>query len=205
MKKFVKWFVFWTLVLGGLSIAICYIVIPRRTKEAFDIVVGYLNTPIFIAGGTTITIGLVAFVILKFVFGKYKVDFKQELENAKKFVEEQKTKALEYKDNALKEKEEMKQMLSSYDTRIDKITDFLVTICETSPNAKIKALAPKIKDDCLELKQEIKDNLNRLDNEFEVVMEEKVSIKELESKVDELTEKLEKVVNLYGTKEEPND
>ena len=68
MKKFVKWFTFWLIVCGGIALAICYMAIPNETKSAIDIVIGYLNTPLGIAGGTTITIGMVSYFVISHIF-----------------------------------------------------------------------------------------------------------------------------------------
>ena len=96
MKKFVKWFLFWLVVLGGLALAICYMVIPNETKSAMDIVIGYANTPLGIVGGTTITIGMVAYFVvshlLKLNRDKAKQDFeecKQELDQKKQELDNQ--------------------------------------------------------------------------------------------------------------------
>lgn len=205
MRKFVKWFVFWLLVLCGLALAICYIAIPQQTKSAIDIVIGYLNTPLGIAGGTTITLGLVASVIVKLVYDRYKTSINTTLEQAKQFAESKKQEAKEYHTNALKVQEEVKEMLSSYSTRIDELTNKLAEVCETSPNAKIKALGSEIKNGSDKLKEELKTKLEEVNNDFVATMEEKVNVKELETRVNELTQQLERLVEQYGRKETTND
>ena len=69
MKKFIKVLccvVLSLVILGGIALAFCYMVIPQETKCAMDIVIGYLNTPIGIAGGSTITLGIVLFILLRY-------------------------------------------------------------------------------------------------------------------------------------------
>lgn len=88
MKKFIKWFLFWILVLGGVALAICYVAIPERTKSAMDIVVDYMNKPLFIGGGVVVTVGMVFFVLIK-AYSHYVINNnKTELENYKSKVEE---------------------------------------------------------------------------------------------------------------------
>lgn len=87
MKKFIKWFLFWLVVCGGLALAICYIVIPEQTKNAIDVVVGYLNTPLGIIGGTSITLGLVLLVVLKAIVNYRKIKYKEALDEHKKELE----------------------------------------------------------------------------------------------------------------------
>ena len=90
MKKFIKWFLFWLSVGGGLALAICYMVIPEQTKSAVDIVVGYLNTPLGIVGGTTITIGMVAYIVVSNLLKLYREKAKQDFEECKQELEEKK-------------------------------------------------------------------------------------------------------------------
>lgn len=112
MKKFIKWFLFSLVLCGGLALAICYMVIPNETKTAADIVIGYLNTPIGIAGGTTITIGAVLYVLFKVVYDRYrdriineislvKSNLKKEEEEHQKKIEELKEKYSELQDKYL--------------------------------------------------------------------------------------------------------
>ena len=72
MKKALKISTYCLLVSGIIAIGLCYIIIPERTKSAFDIVVEYLNRPLGVAFGTTITLGLVIGVVLKLVWDRHK-------------------------------------------------------------------------------------------------------------------------------------
>lgn len=205
MKKFIKIFCFSLLVLGGLALAICYMVIPQETKSAMDIVIGYLNTPLGIVGGTTITLGLVAGVIVKLVYDRYKTSINTTLEQAKQFAESKKEEAKEFHNNALKVQEEVKEVLSSYSTRIDELTNKLVEVCETSPNAKIKALGNEIKSGSDKLKEELKESLEEVNNDFAGAIEDKAQKINLEERVNELSKQLERLVEQYGRKETTND
>ena len=205
MKKFIKWFIFWLLVLGGMALAICYVAIPQETKSAMDIVIGYLNTPLGIAGGTTITIGLVVGVIIKVVYDRYRDNIHEDLIKAQEFASSEKEKAEQYKETLVEYKEQVTEMLNGYSQRIDYLTSQIIEVCETSPNAKVKALGEKIKNGSSELKTEIKDNLEKLNNDFVSAMNEKVKLEELENKINSLTEQLERLVNDNGREETTND
>ena len=205
MKKFIKWFIFWLLVLCGMALAICYVAIPQETKSAMDIVIGYLNTPLGIAGGTTITIGLVVGVIIKVVYDRYRDNIREDLIKAQEFASSEKEKAEQYKETLVEYKEQVTEMLNGYSQRIDYLTSQIIEVCETSPNAKVKALGEKIKNGSSELKTEIKDNFEKLNNDFVSAMNEKVKLEELENKINSLTEQLERLVNDNGREETTND
>ena len=204
MKKFVKWFLFWLVVLGGIALAICYIVIPEQTKSAADIVIGYLNTPIGIAGGTTITLGLVVGVILKLVYDRYKDNVRKDFTEAKFYAETQKEQAKGYYELAVQEREQIRDILISYDKRIDDLLDKVCQVCETSPNAKVKALANTIRENGSSLKEELKDTLVEQDNLLASSIGEKSKVEKLEEQIDKLTKALERLEEKYG-KETTND
>ena len=138
MKKFVKWFLFWLVVLGGLALAICYMVIPNETKSAMDIVIGYANTPLGIVGGTTITLGMVAYFVvshlLKLNRDKAKQDFnecKQELEQKKQELD---NKVQEFKKECELKLEEHKQTLVALEESALETIEILKLI----PNKKVQ-------------------------------------------------------------------
>lgn len=205
MKKFVKWFTFWTIVLGALALGICYLTIPEQTKSAIDVVVGYLNTPLGIAGGTTITVGLVVGVIIKVIYDRYQASVRNDIAKVQEYVNSKEQEAEKYFELAKKQKEESIVVLENYSERIDDLLDKLVLVCETMPNAKVKALGEQIKNNGQELKSEIKDKLESLNNDFVGAMEEKIKLEELNDKVNSLMEQLERLVNNNGRKETTND
>lgn len=204
MKKFVKWFLFWLVVLGGIALAICYIVIPEQTKSAADIVIGYLNTPLGIAGGTTITLGLVVGVILKLVYDRYKDSVRKDFTEAKYYAETQKEQAKGYYELAVQEREQIRDILNSYDKRIDDLLEKVCQVCETSPNAKVKALANTIRENGSSLKEELKDTLVEQDNLLADSIGAKSRIEKLEEQIGTLTKALERLEEKYG-KETTND
>ena len=196
MKKFIKWFLFSLFVCGSLALAICYMVIPERTKSAFDIVVEYLNRPLGVAFGTTITLGLVIGVVLKLVWDRHKDSIKQDISDYKQFIAQEKDKLEKSKLELESKENDIKALLSNYSTRIDNLTELIVKVCETSPNAKIKAIGVEIKTSQNEIKHD-------LEQKQELI--EKYSDKELTEIFNKLAD-LEKVVKTYGErKERTND
>lgn len=204
MKKFVKWFLFSLFVCGSLALAICYLTIPERTKSAVDVVIGYLNTPIGIAGGTTITIGLVAGVILKVVYDRYKDSVRNDFAKAKEYAEAQKEQAKGYYELAIQEREQIRDILTSYDKRIDSLLDKVCKVCETVPNAKVQALALTIKEDGTKLKEELKESLEEQDNLLADSIGAKTRIEKLEEQIDRLTKELERLDEQHGREETTN-
>lgn len=195
MKKFIKWFLFALIVSAGIALGVCYIVVPNQTRECVDVVIGYLNTPIFIAGGTTVTLGLVAGIIIKLIYDRYRDNVRNDLQEAKRFVEIQKGQAKSYLDLAIHEREEINEILSAYSQRIDDLVDKLIIVCETSPNAKIKALAEQFKNQSIELKGEIVEQLQENENAFVGALEKKKT--EVEILEDRIAE-LERLVKQHG-------
>ena len=192
MKKAFKITTYCIIVSGIVALGLCYLIIPERTKFAIDIVVDYLNKPLGVAFGTTITLGLVIGVVLKIVWDRHKDSIKKDISDYKQVIESEKAK-LELAKKELETKEsDIKTLLSNYSQRIDNLTELLVKVCETSPNAKIKALGVEIKSTQNEIKHDLEQKQDLI---------EKYSDKELTEIFDKLAE-LEKVVKTYGERKE---
>ena len=192
MKKAFKITTYCLIVSGVIALGLCYLIIPERTKFAIDIVVDYLNKPLGVAFGTTITLGLVIGVVLKIVWDRHKDSIKKDISDYKQVIESEKAK-LELAKKELETKEsDIKTLLSNYSQRIDNLTELLVKVCETIPNAKIKALGVEIKSTQNEIKHD-------LEQKQELV--EKYSDKELTEIFNKLAD-LEKVVKTYGERKE---
>lgn len=138
MKKFVKWFTFWLIVCGGIALAICYMVIPNETKSAIDIVVGYLNTPLGIAGGTTITLGMVAYFVVSHIFKLNRDKVKEQYDSCVQELEQK-------KNEVQKLVEEYEKELKEYDTKVRecfeqiiKVQNKEIDILQIIPNKKVK-------------------------------------------------------------------
>lgn len=145
MKKFVKIFLFCLFVVGFLALVVCYIVIPNETKSAIDIVVDYANKPLFIAGGSTITIGVVLYCLIR-VFAKYILNKnKEQLEEYKQKVVDLNDKAKDYAKIAEEHYAKLQAQLDTKDKQINYLVNVVEKVCETSPNVKIKAIGEQVK------------------------------------------------------------
>ena len=191
MKKALKISTYILIVCGIVALGLCYIIIPDRTKSAIDIVVEYLNKPLGIAFGSTITLGLVLGVVLKLLWNAHKDSIKKDITDYKALIEQEKNKLALAKHELEIKESEIKTILDTYDTHIDKLTDLVVKVCETSPNAKIKAIGEEVKGVKVELSQELEQKKEIID---------KYSDDEIKTLLDKVKE-LEKVVNTYEQRE----
>lgn len=204
MKKVVK-IVSFSLILATLiSIALCYIIIPDRTKLAFDVVVDYLNKPLPIVGVSIIVFGgVVAYIISKTQFGKQLLNsFKSELDTFRVENEKKKQELEELQKTLEIRKSEINAYLSNFSKRIDVLEGKLIKVCETSPNAKIKALASEIDSHYQETKVELTtklEDLHEYSDEQIKTLEQRLL--ELERLVKEYGEKGKETIN-SNTKEE---
>lgn len=206
MKRFLKVMFGITLillVLGAIALAICYMTIPDRTKQAVDIVIGYADKPLFIIGGSSITIGAVAFVLIRYAAKKFVDNYKKQLEDYGKGVDDKLLKAQQYRDSAKELFEKTTIILQGFSSQIEKVQNDLITLCETSPNAKIKALAVEFKTKTEELNKEIEHKLETTNNYLLNGKSEIDKVKEeFEKQINELTEQVERLVKQYEQREE---
>ena len=198
MKKAFKISLYSLLVCGALALAICYIVIPERTKEAMDIVIGYLNKPLGIVCGTTITLGLVAFVIFKLVMVAKQKSLEQKWNESVLSCEKEKEQSKAYYEQALKEKEQVQEMLSAYNQRLEEQENRIVVVCKTIPNKKVNDLVNEFVEKSNAQKQELKERLESIENNYVSALEERVTLKDLQEQFNEF----KKVVESYGKREE---
>ena len=195
------------LILGCfISLALCYMIIPERTKLAMDVVVGYLNTPLGIAGGTLTIGGVISYVLIKYGVIAQKTKIKEMLNQAKSYVENAKSQAKDYEQKGLEYLDKAQVVLKGYESELNTYYDYLLQVCETSPNAKIKALGEKIKERKGELDKEFTEK-QELVNEIYSQSKESATEKYLllESKYNELLERVERLVEQYGEREETID
>ena len=189
MKKALKISTYCLIVSCIIALALCYIIIPERTKYAIDIVVKYLNTPIGIGTGTSITLGVVIFFIVKYAIstnvGRKITDFNSTIADKEKALKESKEK-LEL------QKQEIETYLKSYKEQIDTYYETLLKVCETIPNAKVKAIATELKGEKESLDTKVSEqlaNIKEFSDKHEKTLEERLA-------------ELEKVVESYGEREE---
>ena len=198
MKKAVKISLYCFGLSCFIALALCYIIIPERTKMAMDIVISYINTPLGIVGGTTITMGIVAYVVFKLI-STYKVNaITSKYNEAKLGCEKEKEQAKAYYEQALKEKEQVQEMLNAYNKRLDTQANAIVVVCNTIPNKKVNELASEFESKSSVQKQELKEKLEKIDNDYASAMEDKLSLASLKTQFDELR----KLVESYGERKE---
>ena len=198
MKKALKISLYCFVLSCIIALALCYIIIPERTKEAMDIVVGYLNKPLGIVCGTTVTLGLVAFVIFKLVMSAHKKSLEQKWNESVLSCEKEKEQAKAYYEQALKEKEHVQEMLNAYDERLNTQANAIVVVCNTIPNKKVNELALEFSEKATIQKEELKDKLESIENNYVSAIEERVTLKDLQEQFNEF----KKVVESYGKREE---
>lgn len=198
MKKALKVSLYCFALSCVIALGLCYIIIPERTKETMDIVVGYLNKPLGIVCGTTVTLGLVAFVIFKLVMSAHKKSLEQKWNESVLSCEKEKEQAKAYYEQALKEKEQVQEMLSAYNQRLDTQANAIVVVCNTIPNKKVNELALEFSEKSTIQKQELKDKLESIENNYVGAMEERVTLKDLQEQFNEF----KKVVESYGKRKE---
>lgn len=187
------------LLLGGLiALGICYYVMPIKTTMAFDKLIALLNTPVGIIGGTTITLGLVGAIVLKVVLDLHRSGIKHDLNEIKKLKEEKAEEAKHYYELALKEKEEVKTIITSNKEQIDFLVAKIVKICETTPNAKVQALAKDVLDGYNDGQKQLEIELHKIDSDLSKYIEDKVDTKELISKYNDLLDLVRKLEKQYG-------
>lgn len=201
MKKFFKIFTFCLLLCGFLALAICYCVIPERTKEAIDIVVEYMNRPLGIGLGISITLSGCLFFIVKNVGIYLKNTNKINLDTHKEEMNNLVKKSKDYENKASSYYENTKAILKDFSNEIDNLTEKVIKVCETSPNAKIKALANEFKGLETEYKENITNSITKIDSGLQEVLEHKPSVEELQTKINELYEKIERLVDSNGKEE----
>ena len=137
MKKAIKITTYCLVVSTIIALGLCYLIIPERTKSAMDIVIEYLNKPLGIVFGTTITLGLVVGIVLKLVWDRHRDSVRKDISEYKTIIENEQHKLESTKQELSLKESEIKAYLGSYKEYTDKLTELVIKACETSPNAKI--------------------------------------------------------------------
>lgn len=206
MKKALKVITYCLVVLGILALAICYMVIPQQTKSAIDIVVGYLNTPLGIGVGSSLTVGMVVFVVSKYLLKLKVSEIKQGLDNVKQHNTESVVNARNYYEQALVKEQEIKSLINGYQTEIDNLKEQVLELCKTIPNKKVNELGNAIAERYDIVKEQVVSDLENAKNQYVGnLLEKEDKVNELNKKIDELVAKLEKLENKYEREETIND
>lgn len=190
------------LLFGGLiALITCYCVIPERTKESIDIVIGYINTPFGITGISIATFLVFAYKLFSLTsFGKKAINEAKELVSKLEKKHSELKKEYGSLEQALtKHEEEVAIIINGFDQRVDFLVKELKEVANTIPNAKVNALVENIESGYKEIKDKTNDYV---DGAKKYSAED---IKQLENEVDRLTKLLEKVVKENEEQETTND
>lgn len=181
MKKTFKIITYCLLVSCAIALALCYIIIPDRTKDAIDVVIKYLNTPLGIGTGTSITLGVVLFFIVKYAIS---TNVSRKISTFNSTLADKEKVLKESKEKVELQKQEIETYLKSYKEQIDTYYETLLRVCETIPNAKVKAIASELKGAKETLDTQANEKLAQIkefSDKHEKTLEERLA--ELEMKV----------------------
>lgn len=147
MKKVFKIIISVLLFLGLIALICCYCIMPERTKESVDIVVDYMNRPLPIVGVSLIVfLGFIFNLYTKTSFGKkqYSKCYSEieEVKRQNKELEKQNALLLEIVNSG--DKENVDRIIG-VDTKVNELTNIVVEVANTIPNAKVNAIADKVK------------------------------------------------------------
>lgn len=192
MKKAIKWGLYF-IALGGIIIyVVSGIFAPTETKHATDIVIGWLNTPVGIAGVSTTIGGIIAYILVNFVVRNTKFG-RKELDNMKKSCDEFQANVIVLENNAAKEIEECKKKYEELDKscedkvkimyqQFEDLQNTLLSSLKTIPNKKVQAIVAKYETEYAVRKEEI---IEKTINTSEYINEK---IKKLEELLNEAKE-----------------
>ena len=204
MKKFLKILALSLVLGGGVALVCCYIFIPTQTKCAIDIVMEYINRPLPIVGVSIVTLGGVAYAIVsKTSFGKKTVNqLKNEFADLKDNVSEKQQMLVMYEEKYKAMQEELKVALSGFNEELAKVESELIEICNTTPNAKVKALGEKIKGDIYDTRTKISEEITNINTNVKSYIDERLTIEKLEQQIKELAEQFANYGKDYGEERE---
>ena len=206
MKKTLKIIGIVLAVLLGIAVFVLRVVFPNEMSAIFDQIWAWLNQPLPIVGVSSIVFGFTIWkIFISTSFGKKCVaELEKKFEELKADYEAKLRQAEEEKAEALACKEQTTDMLASFKEEIDTFAEQLAVACETSPNAKVKALATTIRSK----KQEIDTLYAEKSSELSKSVDEKISkekrLDEMEEKIMGLIEEVEKSKGLGVQNESEN-
>ena len=171
MEKLLKVFkiIFYVLLFAlAITFVVCIFAIPTETKEFVKGAMVFINQPLPIIGISILTLGFLVYKIIDITpigrkgYNAIKSEFKEQQDkiNGYKQVAEEK---LEYCEKLANEQI---AILSDYSKELDNLSEYLAKVCETSPNAKIKALGVELTTKQSSLQQEIKETYTKSENEL---------------------------------------
>ena len=134
MRKFLKWFIFGLVLTLGVALLIGYCFFGDQTKAIVDVVIEYINRPLGIVCGTTITLGLVFYFVFSYVLQLSRDKAKLDRED---FETRLAKKEKEHKEELAK----MEEKLKKFESLIGEVEEHSEHIEETLkliPNKKVQ-------------------------------------------------------------------
>ena len=176
------------IIVGVLSIVslVGYIFWKEQTTYIFECIIDFINRPLPIVGVSTVIV--LGFVYKIFVSTKYGKKALKELNDDKdKFFGQ----AQEYKKNLDEQTELTKALVNAHQQEIDLLKNYLVELCELSPNVKLKELGEKIKQGYDLKTTEIVNDLGSYSDSFIIA-----KVNSQEELINALKEQFEKEIEL---------
>lgn len=156
MKKFFDKFIqIFIIVLLSLvaTLSVAYTIgilfFEEQTRRIADYIGKGLETPLGIIGGSTLTIGVVLFIIVRLSISYYLKNSKYGKESLDRLVEEN-NKLSTRAETLTKENKDLQEIakvsLGQVLSENDKLYEFVEKALETSPNAKLNGIGKEMKD-----------------------------------------------------------
>lgn len=154
------------ILIGAITLLVFYLVVPNETKAFISNIFEWLSTPVGITGISILSLGYILYKIIpllpfsKTAKNKLQEEYNKEKSELKAYKEEIANKVNELNNT----KNECIAILGGYKDNIDNLTDIILKMCETSPNAKIKAIGEDYKTNKDKIEKDISEKYNLLNN-----------------------------------------
>lgn len=167
MKKFIKYFLLFTLIACCVAYIVCYATMKEQTVEFTNTVINFLNQPLPIIGVSILVLGAIIIKLLSMTkWGKSQIDkVNKELANGKTFLEESR-KSLEKTENLLNERSDAKEQ------EIRDLKELIYKTIELNPNKKIKEL---LNFEIEKQSEKLKTQINEIVNDKSLLLEQKLA------------------------------
>ena len=194
MKKTLKIIGIVLAVLLGIALLVLRIVMPNEMSAIFDQIWAWLNQPLPIVGVSSIVLGFTIWkIFISTSFGKKCVaELEKKFNELKEDYEAKLKEAEEDKAEALAHKEEAVNMLASFKEELDTFAEQLAVACETSPNAKVNALATTIRSKKQEIDTLYAEKSSELSQSVDETISKEKRLEKMEAEIMGLIEEVKK-------------